>query len=289
MAQYFYDFKGSGSRLPDFLTPTAVNGALKEIVGGDFLQITSTAGSTWVWCSLPVKAAGGVTEILVKIRRRRFNLSANQFGPGVFLNGPGNTGFGVFAMFNSGTGLSDYKQGSLKHDGVVLGAGSILDASYDAELAALDKWSFLRLKVNGNQAMARAWWEGHAEPASWSMTGTYTAIAGRSKAGIICTGLASLSDFSFVGLGTDGSPAPSSNARKVTGTVRTPEGNLAVGYVVNCYLRSSGVMLATTLTDSGGTYTFALNTTEKVFVLAIDQLGNSWNSPMKDLILPITP
>lgn len=157
-------------------------------------------------------------------------------------------------------------------------------------------WS--RFRCRGTTLQIRSWLDGATEPTTWGQTVTNSEI---SAAGYIAVGVLGANNAAplprvtrifQIGVGTDTDDAPSAmpgGARAVAGTVRTPTGDLAVGYTVRCYSRQSGALLAEGVTNSTGQYAFSINYTGKVTCIALDQLGNLWNAPIKDLVTPTVP
>jgi hypothetical protein len=151
------------------------------------------------------------------------------------------------------------------------------------------KWA--RFSVVGTSLKMKMWNDGQSEPSAWGPTGTSSVVpdAGRVAIGWL-GGNSRVKELFQVSVGTDGDVAPLTfpgGARTVSGTVRKPNGDLAVGYIVRCYSRSTGMILGETLTDASGNYVFTLDYADKVTCVAVDQLGNTWNAPVKDLVNPI--
>lgn len=152
---------------------------------------------------------------------------------------------------------------------------------------------YIRLNCNGTNIRAKAWKVSDAEPASWQREAVDSDLAS-GDAGVIYHGygLEMVSKFVSVGTGSDNAPFsyPGGN-RIVTGTLLKPDNSPADGYLVRCYHRETGCLLGETLANLSGAFTFSLPIpiTEKVYCVGVDQLGNSWNAPIKDLIQPVSP
>lgn len=145
----------------------------------------------------------------------------------------------------------------------------------------------LRARIAGSNLMAKAWVEGHPEPEGWMIdVADATWSVGDAAIGIYSRG--SIQETYFVTLGTDNDPAPMPETRVVVGAVLLPDSSPAAGYIVRCHRRQNGLILAETLTDSAGNFTMDIQVLpdEQVYCLAIDQLGNSWNAPIQDLVKP---
>lgn len=152
---------------------------------------------------------------------------------------------------------------------------------------------YIRLNCSGSTIRAKAWKVTDPEPASWQCVVTDTSLAG-GDVGVIYSGygLEMVSKWLSVGTGTDSAPLsyPGGN-RIIAGTLLKPNGSPADGYLVRCYHRATGVLLGEMLSNTLGAYSFSLpiSTDEKVYCLGIDQLGNTWQAPIKDLISPVLP
>ena len=151
----------------------------------------------------------------------------------------------------------------------------------------------VRLNCTGSLIRAKVWDFSQPEPTAWGITVTDTAIAS-GRPGMVYSlreGLTRRVSFSF---GTNGDSAPSSypgGNRVVAGTLLKPDGSPADGYIVRCYHRATGIMLGEVLSNAIGAFNFSLpiSQSEKVYCVGVDQLGNTWNAPIKDLIAPVSP
>jgi len=157
------------------------------------------------------------------------------------------------------------------------------------------KICWTRFRAAGSTLTIRSWQDGTAEPSTWPHTVTDSSITAAGKLTLGITGMGKLPP-SFrmnrifqIGIGTNTDVAPSApliTGRGVSGQVTTPTGAIAAGYLVRCYSRKSDVLLAEGLTNASGNYSLSVNYGGQVYVLAVDQLGNTWNVPIKDLITP---
>lgn len=68
----------------------------------------------------------------------------------------------------------------------------------------------IRARASGNILSGRAWYADESEPENWhfSLTRPNNEESG-TGCGILCYGYCSVTEWSFVGVGTDGDPAPS--------------------------------------------------------------------------------
>lgn len=152
----------------------------------------------------------------------------------------------------------------------------------------------MRLLVSGNNIKARAWLDTVTEPSTWGLDFNRTDFPLAGKIGIQLYSSIEGRVYDFLSIGTDGDPPPVSmpgGNRLVQGMLLRPDDTAAEGYVVRCYHRNSGVLLGEVLSGTGGAFAIEVPvpTTERVYCIAVDQLGNSWNAPIKDLITPATP
>lgn len=256
----------------------------------------------------------GDFEALVKFR----SLRAGDFGNNSYYSG----GCGIIFRakdYDAGMGSSiDFSDG-----GVVFAAGSIGDnsfntvgrtmrlysATYTSVNAATTSNTYLpanspttrnrlfytlRVKLEGRNIKARAWREDETEPSSWGIDVTFNDLPLTGRLGVCFDSWLEGRVLDFFSYGTDGDPPPLSypgGNRIVRGSVLTPDSSPAVGYVVRCYHRSTGALLGETVSDLNGEFSFSLPlpATERVYCLAVDQLGNTWNATIKDLIQPVSP
>ena len=147
---------------------------------------------------------------------------------------------------------------------------------------------FIRLKAAGSSLQARIWWEDESEPATWDIDATDTTISVAGDIALACHQYEQSAAQYFIAVGTDSDAPPTANAGTVSGIVLLPNGDPADGYLVRCYHRDSGILLADSTTDASGAYAFStLDTADAVTILAVDQLGNSWNAQVNDLVVPV--
>lgn len=155
-----------------------------------------------------------------------------------------------------------------------------------------DLWAapyvLMRLECTGTTIRGRAWFEGDAEPGTWAVSVT-DADHASGDVGIIYRQNNQRFAHSWLSVGTDGDPPLTSPPMNViAGTLRNPSGNLVgPGYVVRCYHQESGAMLGETVTDGSGAWSFTVPTTDAVYVLAVDNLGNTWKAPINDRLSPV--
>ncbi|HDS1834392.1 TPA: hypothetical protein QEM98_000477 [Stenotrophomonas maltophilia] len=293
MAQYFYDFKDAkpGAVPTQFERLGVLGSGSHQFAKADngLFDIALDATGDYVGGRMisPLTVNAADVEVLAKIQ------DIWQNGGTTYPNGgfqvhtrvsvDNNTRYEFsYQGASTGMGSQSFVRSRVAGTSADIGTGSAGVSGKEI------KWA--RVRNVGNQLQLRMWNDGTTEPSTWT---TYTNNA-ITVAGKISLGWQAGNDrikrIYQVGIGTAGDTAPSAipgGSRTVSGTVRTPTGDLASGYIVRCYARSSGVLLGETLTDSGGNYAFSLTYADKVTCLAIDQLGNSWNAPVKDLVTPI--
>lgn len=151
----------------------------------------------------------------------------------------------------------------------------------------------VRFQGVGSNLRVKAWRADTDEPSSWQQSIIDSSHA-TGDVGVIHHGFELEYVSRWISVGTNGDSAPSSypgGNRVVAGTLLKPDGSPADGYIVRCYHRATGVMLGEVLSNAIGAFNFSLPipATEKVYCVGVDQLGNTWNAPIKDLIAPVSP
>lgn len=182
---------------------------------------------------------------------------------------------------------------------VVSGTQTQVGSTVSSVITAADpydfhKWIYLRFQCVGTTIRAKLWRDGDTEPGSWSISATDSSITAAGDVAQIFHSYGNAFVSSWMGIGTGVDSAPNSfpgGDRVVAGTLKTPTGTAAEGYLVRCYHRDSGMMLGETLSSSTGAFAFSLpiSATEKVYCIGVDQLGNSWKAPIVDLVTPVAP
>ena len=281
MAQYFYDFKdlqpGTGLpngsvRLFDSLTSDFYQEFFKTKDGCIQWFKNSDAGtgnySSSNFFGPDVSAAN--VECLVKLVNMRYN------GGGFANDGPA-----IFCRVNS---RSNYQNGyeialsgtptattTLARKRVAV-VSTTLSGSSGGISRAAPVW--IRFKIAGSTIQIKTWADGASEPGSWGQTWTDSDITAAGFFGFGFQGASGTGSGPNAGtqylifqlsFGTDGDAAPATFTRAVSGTVLDPIGDAAEGYIVRCYSRVTGAMLAETLSIKGGSFSFSLGTTEKVY------------------------
>jgi hypothetical protein len=155
---------------------------------------------------------------------------------------------------------------------------------------------WMRWQVRDVNLRFRCWEDGVAEPSAWGYERTDSSIVDPGYFGFGLSG--ALGDgnlqgtryrLHLLGFGTGADSAPTSLPRTVSGTLLAPDGSPASGYLARCYARDSGMLLGETLTNTIGAFSFDLNGYSKpVTVVGVDQLGNTWNAVIRDLVNPST-
>lgn len=313
MAQYFFDFKdivegfnnsaGNGAVLPGltrFLGPN-VNSNYEQYVsrsplGGLATWHKNSAAGSGNFSSSFMYALNGVTaadwEILIKA-------VCHQYNGGSFTND------GIAVFLRSQTTLTSYSDGyEIGLPGTitatttfmrkrVANASTTIGGSGGGITRAVPMW--LRVQLSGTTLNMRTWADGASEPGTWGNTATDSDVVGAGYCSFGNTGASGTGfgtsagtryTFYQVGFGTNGDAAPASLVRNVSGTVTTPASAAADGYIVRLYSRASGKLLAETLTNSLGAFSFAINYTGLVYAIAVDSVGNAWKAQIHDLITP---
>lgn len=199
-------------------------------------------------------------------------------------------GYGVCTNANTSLGSFDRSLTFYANGSSIANATNVIPSyGVNEDPPRIKKFLFLKINATGTLVRMKAWFDGDTEP-GWQISETRTDTASGDVSVRISHNFCNRV-FDFVSVGTDGDPAPleyPGGPRQVIGTVRKPDDTLAAGYIVRCYHRPTGCLLGETITDVNGGFVFSINIpeTEQVYCLAVDQLGNSWNAPIKDLINP---
>lgn len=267
------------------------------------LVFKGPSGFGWYWLrlkNLGVDFNKAKMEIVVKFNRTAICTTDTEYGFGVFINAPASS-VGGMAL------LSDGPLGSANNGGRralfrnVNSQTTILSTALLSEVVGavsvydtILKTAVMRLSISDGQCRCKLWWDGETEPANWASSAAYTVVPGNISAGIILPVYGGSVEVDFISVGTDGDSAPLSypgGNRIVAGTLLKPDGSPADGYIVRCYHRVTGVMLGEVLSNAIGAFNFSLpiSQSEKVYCVGVDQLGNTWNAPIKDLIAPVSP
>lgn len=192
---------------------------------------------------------------------------------------------GVYLGMRGGTGTAGYRYK------LISGAFGNDAMSGTAGPAQADGTRYrARFRANGS-ALSMHWWLAtDPEP------GTYATITDSARAttagqfGIMSFQPGSAFRVDWAGYGTDGDTAPliEEAAYTVIGTVLDPDGVEAEGYLVRLYDRTTGVLIDETLSNSVGAFAFSIpyGNAARFQCVAVDQLGNAWNAPIRDLIEP---
>ena len=306
MAQIYLSMKTAPqSGAPSFLDLSSLKPVELARVGLKNSKLAFKGPSAFEWRWLRLKNLGvdfnkAKMEIVAKFNRTAICTTDTEYGFGVFINAPASSNGGIIL-------LSDGPSGSASNGGrralfrnqssqTTISSSAILSevagavSIYDTIL----KTAVMRLSISDGQCRYKLWWDGDTEPATWASSATYTIVPGNISAGIILPVYGGSVEVDFISIGTDGDSAPLSypgGNRVISGTLLKPDGSTANGYIVRCYNRATGVMLDEILSNTLGAFNFSLPIpqSEKVYCLGVDQLGNAWNAPIKDLISPISP
>lgn len=303
MAQFYYDLSQThptGRRWPFVVQKPDVDsnvvtlGPNKLADGSDVFTID--VDDQDLKANLYMGLQLGDFDAVLKMRRRR-NATKNfvNTGNGLYLrsdHADGYAGLGYYvalgAVPSSMSYLGLYRRGDVGDVTLLM----VQNGGLSSKHGSLDYGNFatfLRVSCIGSQIKARVWWEDEPEPETWPVAGT-DATFSTGDIGIQIQGYSTLTDLYFLSVGTQGDSAPlapASGPGAVAGSVKKPDGTAADGYLVRCYDRASGAQLGETLTDSSGAFAFTVPAyAASVYCLAVDQLGNTWNAPVADLITP---
>lgn len=300
MAQFYYSMIITPySGVPPFIDISGLSeGAGKA---NDRFLIPGPYLFTWSWgritaSSLPPMNKSEM-EIVAKFNRERLTTTDSTYGFGIFLNCPETVSGGIILLIDAPSAGANGggRRIILRNQSATntIYSGTVLSNRGETRNELLNNDVYLRLQVSGGQARARVWWADEAEPTTWAGSGAFVPTPANTTCGIIAPVYGGAARLDFVSVGTDGDPAPleyPGGNRQVVGVVRKPDNSFAAGYIVRCYHRNTGCLLGEMLSDENGAFLFSLPIpeTEHVYCLAVDQLGNSWNAPIKDLINPGT-
>lgn len=314
VAQFFYDLSiidkngipvmPKGPRSSEWNSANAKFGKVK----GMFAQLGFTGGGSDSRMGLAAGVNVTDVEVLLKSSISFYNFGAdvpNTAGPSIFLRSQGaewsnaRAKNGYYFCLNGSSTLSNhsrtltvysYENGNF---GTLNFQSATLMNAPTSPLQIFGEFFYFRVKAQGTNLMAKAWKESEVEPSSWMLSTTNNIFTGP---GDVFLSLERGTAFvvPFFSVGTNGDPAPMSfpgGNRVVSGTLLKPDGSPADGYMVRCYHRESGYLLGETLASAIGAFSFSLPipSTEKVYCVGVDQLGNTWNAPIKDLIAPVSP
>lgn len=316
MAQFYYDLSiAANGKWPYFckgITPSIATDGIRSL-GRSFNTSVNKPSfnidrdNQNIWLNIGMGLNLSDYEVVVSFARNR-NSTRNfsNVGGGLYLRTGGtggSSGSGYYVAF--GTMSSDnYRAGALYRRGTsgVEGAqvnlstlSNTLLSSFYSFADALGKVVNLRVRITGQRFRVRAWWEGEVEPTTWAIDFTDSDTGWVSgDIGLQVHGYEVLHEYFFLSIGTGGDSAPLTypgGNRIISGTLLKPDDSPADGYIVRCYHRDTGVMLGEMLANEIGAFNFSLPipATEKVYCVGVDQLGNTWNAPIKDLISPVSP
>ena len=311
MAQYFYDLSildrgGLPAMMPLRSTNITSSETKAGTVMGYFGQLGFSQGGTDVefalWAGLDVTNVEALYRATISYYYYGANYG-NAGGPSVFLRGRSNAGVlgnraynGYYFALNGHSILSDHMKVPrvYTYENGTYGSLDIGGATWvTTHTVPFKDWFYARVRAEGTTLRMKVWKDGELEPGTWSLDVT-NSIFTQSGDVVLNFGRGAAYIVDFLSIGTDGDPAPMSypgGNRIVAGTLLTPDSEPADGYVVRCYHRDTGALLGETLSNEIGAFTFSLPIpqTEKVYCVGVDQLGNQWGAPIKDLISPVTP
>ena len=318
MAQFFYDLSiAANGKWPYFCKGVKPNISISNGIRSIGRGFNTSANKPCfsidrddqnIWLSVGMGLTLSDFEVVLSLARNRASTKDYvNVGGGLYLRTKDGTGgsSGDGYYFALGTmSANNYKNGSLYRRGTggiggsqtqLVTASNTLLSSLFSYAEALGKVIYLRISVVGQRFRVRAWWQGEVEPSTWTIDFTDTDTGWKSgDIALQINGYEQLHDYLFLSVGTAGDSAPLSypgGNRVVAGTLLKPDGSPADGYIVRCYHRATGIMLGEVLSNAIGAFNFSLPipATEKVYCVGVDQLGNTWNAPIKDLIAPVSP
>lgn len=318
MAQYFYDLSiAANGQWPHFckgVKPSInLSGGIRSAGRGFSTSLNQPCfnidrDNQNIWSSIGMGLNLSNFETVVAFTRNRNSTqSFTNTGGGLYLRTKdglgGSNGDGYYVAMGS-MSSGNYRSGALYRRGtagvggaqtsLATASGNLLSSLF-SYADALGKVVYLRVNVSGQRFRSRAWWQGETEPAAWAIDFTDSDTGWTSgDIALLINGYELLHNYLFLSVGTNGDSAPLSypgGNRIIAGTILKPNGSPADGYIVRCYHRATGVLLGEMLSNTLGAYSFSLpiSTDEKVYCLGIDQLGNTWQAPIKDLISPVLP
>jgi hypothetical protein len=307
MAQFFYDYSviDKGKKKPVMAKAVTVDmaavsdigpvGSVDTDTGSGFLwQTNRDTGSTF---TLGVGENFGDCEILYKCRPVRLAwVTFTNTGVGFAFRssgldgGTGRPNDGYYLAFGTGQNTDGVIRlqlfSTVANSQTTIANVACLPSANDETESKTDV--YIRALISGSDIKARAWVHTETEPATWDIEETDTDhTSGDIGALLHSHGFGQVVYFLSVGTGGDPAPLiPPAGGTVVSGTLQTPASAPAAGYVVRCYHRDSGAIVGDTLSDGSGnfTMTIALPTSESVYCLAIDQLGNTWGADIKDIV-----
>lgn len=320
MAQVFYSMGGaSGSRLPACIESIGFSWYASEPFTQNLTDALVAAGSGRRFfvaypqinydLSLNLQGEFGDFEVLLIYRRMCFewDVDDEDFALGLYLRHEGFTNkhdagqvyacvaVGALMLDNEDRPdrkLSLYRLSESGDFAIASNATALTDGEGDALQWATNEDTCMRVNVTGSTVRAKVWYQWKSEPEGWQIEEAVMGMADTGKIGIRLIGNGSGTLLKSISVGTDGDPAPEydeAGPRRVAGIVNLPDKSPAAGYRVLCHHRQTGALLAEQLTEEDGSFDFwiyGLGPDDKVYCIAIDQLGNSMRAPIKDMITP---
>jgi hypothetical protein len=89
--------------------------------------------------------------------------------------------------------------------------------------------------------------------------------------------------------GSGGGGGYPGGSKVASGVLLDPEGDPAEGYAVRAYDQATGVFIDEVLSEADGSFAFDNLADDPIFIVAIDQLADTWKAPIMDRIDPVDP
>ena len=309
MAQFFFDYSVIDRETKTPVIAKAVTFDMSTVADiGPVGSVETDTGKGFLWqtnrdtsgtVTLGTGESFGDCEILYKVRPTHLAYSTfSNIGPGFAFRSSGLDGGSgrpndcYYIAFGSGQNTDSTARmriysivSSIQSDSLgsslclPIGTGDEVEEKTDV---------YIRLLLAGGDIKAKAWLHIQSEPAAWDIEITDTDHT-TGDIGAILSPYGSGQVVYFLSVGTGGDPAPlipPAGGTVVSGTLKTPAGGVAAGYPVRCYHRDSGALLATTESDGSGNFTMTIDlpTSESIYCLAVDSLGDTWGADIKDIV-----
>ena len=170
MAVYVADLRSTTGWTERWKT---TEGSVSVIADGFRIAKTANTGPyALTWDTIDSDANRDKAEVLTKVRLTSASSSAVMLA-GPLVRGAGATGAEdyicavLYKAGNAGTDRRPYMLESSGGSGSALSAGALVSN-------ATNTWYWIKTRVNGTSAKARAWLDGEAEPSTWTVDVTAT-------------------------------------------------------------------------------------------------------------------
>ena len=201
MATFFEDWEGyTTGEQPTGYTAQLSQGTLRvetDSASDDVLR-ASNLGASIGWLTPDSVPAGSTRQQSVSVGRRNATADLGVWDVNAFVRADTAAVTAYAAGVYDGT--------NFRLVALVDGAQSVIGTT--AFTYALDELVAIRVEADGTAISAKVWKWADAEPASWTVTGTNSAIAsGKPAVGLRAGGMGS-TDYTLFSAGTDGDVAP---------------------------------------------------------------------------------